>query len=124
MMKKMIVLTTALAGIVLVSACSDETVTDDNAPVDVAVTGNDTFVPANITVKVGQTVRWTWTGGSHNVVSGTKSGDTCTQDDKFTSGAPQAGGTFERVFEVAGSFPYYCEPHCASNMVGTVTVVP
>lgn len=123
-MKKLIVAATALVGIVLVTACSDEEVADGDAPVEVSVTGQDTFEPANITIKAGQKVRWTWTGGSHNVVSGTKSGDTCTQDDKFTSGAPKAGGTFEKVFEVAGSFPYYCEPHCAANMVGTVTVIP
>lgn len=78
------------------------------------------FDPAEITVKVGQTVRFAWVGGSHSVVSGTS----CTPDGRFRSGAPQAGGTFEHKFETPGSYPYYCEPHCAEGMTGEIVVEP
>ena len=82
------------------------------------MTSSNTFSPSTVTVKVGQTVRWVWKGGSHNVVSGTG----CTEDGKFKSGATQAGGTWDHTFETAGTFAYYCEPHCGAGMTGTVVV--
>lgn len=102
-------------------SCSSEdpTAAADDDVVAVEVT-SDVFKPAQVTIKVGQTVRWTWAGGSHNVVSGTS----CAPNGHFKSGAPQAGGTFEHKFETAGTFPYYCEPHCAMGMTGEVVVEP
>jgi plastocyanin len=77
------------------------------------------FGPEELRVKVGTTVKWTWASGSHNVVSGSK----CAPDGKFTSGAPQGkGSTFEHTFDSAGTFPYYCDPHCGMGMTGTVIV--
>lgn len=103
----------------------DPAVTDDANVVKVSVAGNNgnNFSPAQVRIKVGQTVRWTWMGGgaSHNVVSGAN----CTTDDKFRSpGGPtgQIGTTFDRKFDVAGTFPYYCEPHCDMGMKGEVIV--
>jgi plastocyanin len=109
-----------LVVIASMSACSsddDGTGTTTNDVVSVQVTSN-AFTPGSTKIKVGQTVRWTWAGGSHNVVSGSN----CTDDGKFKSGAPQAGGTYEKKFETAGTFPYFCEPHCAMNMTGEVVV--
>ncbi|MDF2698291.1 MAG: Copper binding protein plastocyanin/azurin family, partial [Labilithrix sp.] len=37
---------------------------------------------------------------------------------------PVGGGTFDKKFEKAGTFPYYCEPHCAMGMKGEVVVEP
>lgn len=101
------------------AACSSEdpATAADNEVVNVKISSNQ-FSPAQVKIKVGQTVRWTWAGGSHNVVSGTN----CTEDGKFKSGAAQAGGTFDKKFETAGTFPYYCEPHCTMGMTGQVTV--
>lgn len=113
----------ALAALValVAPACSSEdpVVAADSDVVNVKVT-DDAFEPAQVKAKVGQTVRFTWAGGSHNVVSGAR----CTHDGKFKSGATQAGGTYERKFETAGSFPYYCEPHCETGMTGEVIVEP
>lgn len=117
-MKKLVLLAAAFVGVALSAACSSDTVADPTAAVEVDVTAANTFAPQALTVKVGQTVRWVWTGGSHNVVSG----ENCTEDGKFKSGASQAGGTYEHVFETAGTFPYYCEPHCSVGMTGTITV--
>lgn len=107
---------------VAVSACSSEdpVAAADNNVVNVKVTSNQ-FEPAEVTVKVGQTVRWTWAGGTHNVVSGP---DCTTEDGLFKSGAPQGGGTFDKKFETAGTFPYYCQPHCSMGMKGQVIVEP
>jgi plastocyanin len=109
-------------GAVIVPACSSEDplAVADNNVVNVKVT-NNVFEPAEVKVKVGQTVRWTWAGGTHNVVSGP---DCATEDGKFKSGAPQGGGTFDKKFETAGTFPYYCQPHCSMGMTGQVVVEP
>ena len=117
-MKKLVLLAAALVGISFSAACSSDTVVDETAAIEVDVNSSNVFSPKELTVKVGQTVRWVWKGGSHNVVSGSS----CTADGNFTSGAPKAGGTYEKQFEVVGTFPYYCEPHCAVGMVGTITV--
>ena len=105
-------------------ACAedDPTLDNDAKVVNVQVTSNQ-FTPATLTIRAGQTVLWTWAGGEHNVVSGTcdDSGE-MTPDDQFRSGAPASGGTYERLFSVPGTYPYYCEPHCAMGMRGEIKV--
>lgn len=106
----------------LLVACStdDDAAVGDANVVNVDVSSNQ-FTPASVKVKVGQTVRWTWRGGAHNVVSGPD----CDQPDGlFKSGEPQSGGTFERRFDQAGTFPYYCDPHCRMGQKGEVVVEP
>ncbi len=78
------------------------------------------FTPATVTVKAGDTVTWHFDDGFHNVVSGAS----CVTDGSFTSGdAKAAPYTFSRVFPTAGTFEYFCNPHCLSaGMKGTVTV--
>jgi plastocyanin len=87
--------------------------------VGVTISTSD-FSPKDLSIKVGQTVRWTFAGGNHNIVSGKD----CMPDDAFRSGAPQPGGTFEKRFEKAGTFDYFCEVHCTAGGVGQVTVQP
>jgi plastocyanin len=85
----------------------------------VNVEGHD-FDPPEVHIKAGQTVRWVWVSGSHNVVSGSS----CTADGNFTSGASSQGpgSQFDHTFEAKGTFPYYCDPHCGLGMVGKVIV--
>ncbi|MFO0741423.1 MAG: plastocyanin/azurin family copper-binding protein [Labilithrix sp.] len=85
------------------------------ASVDAAGKG---FAPADVSIRVGETVRWNFLGGDHNVVSG----DGCTADGKFRSGAPQKSGNYVRRFDVEGDFPYFCETHCDDGMKGVVRV--
>lgn len=108
-----------LAAFVLAACTQDPVDAAESNVVGVTIGQND-FSPQQITVKVGQTVRWTWAGGSHNVVSGSN----CKQDDAFRSGAPQPGGSFEKKFDTAGTFPYFCEVHCSGggSAVGQVVV--
>jgi len=62
-----------------------------------------TFSPDDITVTVGDTVRWSNVQGIHNVRA---------DDNSFTSGPPApAPWTYNHVFTSAGNNPYYCEPH-------------
>ena len=100
---------------------------DYDGPVDrtgeseVAVTvgaGSDglAFDPLAVTVDIGTTVVWEWTGrgGRHNVVD---------RDGAFTSEYhDDEGATFEYTFEETGTFAYYCEPHQALGMKGGVRV--
>ena len=78
------------------------------------------FVPPSLTIKAGETVTWTWAGGSHTVTSGTN----CTADAVYTSGLQTtSGATFKHTYAAAGTFEFFCEPHCASSgMKGTIIV--
>ncbi len=70
------------------------------------------FQPQNLSVKVGQTVTWTDNGDAPHSVKW--------QQGAAESPRLQKGGTYQRTFESAGSFPYVCGVH--PNMTGTVTV--
>jgi plastocyanin len=83
------------------------------ADVNIGIVG-DSFSPRNVTIQVGDTVTWTNNNqGEHNVVS---------DDAGFSSGAPALSWTFSHTFSSAGTFGYFCEPHRAFGMTGTVTV--
>ena len=85
--------------------------------VEVGAGSGTSFGPEEVTIAPGDTVVWEWTGegGAHNVVA---------EDGAFNSGSPEEGSgiTFEHTFQETGGFPYYCEPHEAVGMVGTVVV--
>ena len=72
---------------------------------------NNAFDPSATTVPVGSTVTWTWAQGSvsHNV----------TFDDGQKS-ADQSTGSYTRLFDTAGTYPYHCTIH--PGMTGSVTV--
>jgi len=75
------------------------------------------FTPNNLTVLVGDTVRWTYTTGAfaHNVKA---------DDGSFTSGVPALPPwTYNHVFTSAGNNPYYCEPHGGPGGFGMSGVV-
>ncbi len=80
------------------------------------------FHPASVTVKVGDTVKWTNAGPStHTTTSGTIAAGTRNPDGRWDSGSLLVGQTFSHTFTQTGTFPYYCNIHFTS-MVGTVTV--
>jgi len=86
--------------------------------VDVQTSGT-TFSPAAITIDVGDTVRWTNTGGSHNV-NGTQA--TYPANPESFGNSVGTGWVFEHVFTIPGSYTYQCDPHVELGMKGTVTV--
>ena len=74
--------------------------------------GDNFFSPASVSIKVSDTVQWTWTGSRlHNSTS---------TGGLWSSGNMGQGGEFAHTFDNAGSFPYRCTIHSGQN--GTVTV--
>jgi hypothetical protein len=70
------------------------------------------YVPALVTIKVNDSVKWVWTGNTHSTTS---------NDGLWNSGLHSTGFTFTNKFTTEGSFNYFCTAH--TFMVGTVTVV-
>lgn len=82
---------------------------------------NNTFMPRDITINVGETVQWDNAGGFHNV-----NGTTATfssNPEGFTNGSPSsAAWTYSHTFTIAGFYEYQCDPHVGLDMKGTITV--
>lgn len=83
------------------------------AVVDVDIRGNQ-YVPAELTVKVGTTVRWTNNERrtSHSVLF--------TGEGGFESPRFFPGESWEHRFDKPGRYPYTCSPH--PEMKGVVVV--
>ena len=83
---------------------------------------NFSFVPADITINLGETIQFQCISGTHNV-----NGSTATYPGNpagFSNGpAAPAPWNFNHTFDVEGVYDYRCDPHFGSGMVGTVTVV-
>jgi plastocyanin len=75
-------------------------------------------------INVGDTVRWEWVTGFHNVVSGIPGEPG--EGTLFHSGDPtgDVGTIFEFTFDETGLYGYHCEIHESIGMVSTVSVVP
>jgi len=81
------------------------------ATVNVTVGGADlAFDPPTAHINVGDTVRWTNAGGTHDVHA---------DDDSFSSG-PSSGAawTFSHTFTEPGLFAYYCTIHGGPGGIG------
>ncbi|MEW6251275.1 MAG: PQQ-dependent sugar dehydrogenase [Planctomycetota bacterium] len=79
------------------------------------------FVPAQITVKPGDTVRFQWVNGFHTATSGSN----CTYDGLyFDAPIDPSNTTFDFVVPSGvGQIPYFCRPHCVfMNMVGVINI--
>jgi plastocyanin len=110
------------------AAPTDTTPSDTSGDTASALTvtvaaGGSRFSPSTLNIKVGQTVTWVWAAGGHSVTSGDPT--SCTKDGKFDSTVQAtAGATFTHTFDSAGTFPYFCVPHCDVGMTGTIVVTP
>ncbi len=79
------------------------------------------FTPRDITVSVGQLVRWENQSGHHNV-NGSQA-TFPTNPESFSSGSPQTGNwSYEFIFTEEGLYNYRCDPHAGQGMTGTVFV--
>jgi len=118
-----------------VTTSSTSTTIRGSSTVTVTVGPNGTFVfdPVTVTIRVGDTVHWTWASTGHSVVSGQvinnmnmPDGKFCSPNDTSCATAPAsfAGATYDHTFTVAGTYPYYCAPHGVIGMIGTVVVQP
>lgn len=83
------------------------------------------YFPSNITIKVGDTVKWHFDGNKHSVTQAVKVGG-CTQPKGgFDSGeVTSSTEVFTQTFTVPGEYPYYCKTygHCHGGMKGIVIV--
>lgn len=98
----------------LALACGDAT-----GPTTVDVTiQDDAFNPSAVSISAGSTVRWTWATGNANPH------DLTWVDVGVTGVAAQNTGTYQRTFNIAGTFQYYCVIHGTptTGMRGAVTV--
>ena len=75
------------------------------------------FTPSSITIKEGDTLRFVWGGQAlpHNSVE---------ENGVFDSGDPERDLDYGHVFDYdsAGTYGFFCEPHQAVVMTGSVTV--
>lgn len=107
---------------------AEDTAVVDVGPVDAAgehtvTVTNFKYTPSTITIKVGETVTWRFTQGTHTVTSGTS----CTKAAGFDSGVHGSPYVFTHTFTSAGTFDYFCDyrEHCTSmGQVGKVVVTP
>lgn len=84
---------------------------DGPVTVDVGIS-SFAFTPPDVTINVGDTVRWTNNGGTHTTTS-----DTAVWDSGFLS----PGQMFNWTFNDAGMFPYLCSIH--PFMTANITVM-
>ena len=76
------------------------------------------FTPSTLTINEGDTLRFVWGGQAlpHNSVE---------ENSVFDSGDPERAVDYGHVFDYdsAGTYSFFCEPHEAVGMTGSVTVV-
>lgn len=89
------------------------------------------FVPATVTVKVGDTVRWENMSVMVHTVTcdpdkAARPADVALPDgaEVFDSGNILPKKTFDHTFTVAGTYRYFCKPHEGAKMIGEVIVEP
>ncbi|MBD1924355.1 plastocyanin [Microcoleus sp. FACHB-831] len=88
------------------------------------------FVPANVTIKPGDTVQWVNNKlAPHNVVFDNKKVPNGDKDLATKLSHPKllnkAGDTYETTFPAdaaAGTYTYFCQPHQGAGMIGKITV--
>ena len=76
------------------------------------------FTPSTLTINEGDTLRFVWGGQAlpHNSVE---------EDGVFDSGDPERAVDYGHVFDYdsAGTYSFFCEPHEAVGMTGSVNVL-
>jgi plastocyanin len=104
-------------------------VTAGSAEKVVSMTDSNSFEPKTITVKSGDTVTWKNVSAmSHSVtdvssLAGDKKDAALPANAKeFNSDFIPPGKDYSHTFTVPGTYKYFCIPHEAIGMVGTVIV--
>ncbi len=75
------------------------------------------FVPSNVSVNVGDVVRWVWTDGSHTTTSKTIPAGAQPWDSPLNASKT----SFEYTVTVAGEYSYVCSIHESMGMTGSFT---
>lgn len=97
----------------------------------VGMTNTLEFTPANVTIQAGETVRWENTSVIVHTVTADPEEATLEGSiqlpkgaEPFDSGNLDAKETFEHTFQTPGTYTYFCIPHEAAKMRGTIVVKP
>jgi plastocyanin len=98
--------------------------------------GRFVFEPDELTVSIGDSVRWGFASSGHNVSGRPTHSDhvvlpesadpfaSC-EDGAATLGSHvEQGETYEHAFDVVGMYVYVCVPHVSQGMAGTIRVDP
>lgn len=89
--------------------------------------GGHHFDPHVVWIKKGGTVTWTLESGAHSTTAYHPSNDRPLRIPKGASAwdsgvLSEQGATFEHSFAVEGVYDYFCIPHEAMGMLGSVIV--
>ena len=98
---------------------------DETCDVTIGISSDGyAFSPASVSIDVGQTVCWKWSGVdvAHNVKEVTGMKSTKFVSGGITSGTADVNVDFSHTFSEDTTFYYACEPHISMDMFGKVTV--
>ncbi len=88
----------------------------------VATTATKTFDPADLTIAVGDSVKFT-VGAIHTATQVSKATWDASGNTPLSGGFDVPGGTSQTIaFNVAGTIYYVCKPHASLGMKGKITV--
>jgi len=112
------VLTVGVLSTIIPSAFAAEVIVPAGSNLPGCEDTNECWLPAEISVGVGETVTWSNVDtAAHTVTSGSAADG---PDGVFDSSLFLAGAEFSYTFDAAGEFPYFCMVH--PWMAGTVIV--
>ncbi len=103
----------------------------ESADGNVVIEMNDQmqFAPANLTIRAGQTVTWRNAGtmvhtSTCDPAMAQRPEHAVLPDgaEPWDSGLIRTGASWSRSFDIPGEYAYFCTPHEAEGMIGSLTV--
>lgn len=121
---------------VLAGCAGDSGGGDGEAETTIDMNDDLKFVPDTVEVAGGETVTWENVGSVEHSVTAYEddipkdaayfaSGDFDSESaarNAWPDGSIAGGETYERIFDTAGEYQYFCIPHEQAGMRGTITV--
>lgn len=121
----------AIIGAVSILGCTGSGATDPAGAHIVKMTSTLKYDPAEITIKVGETVNWKNSSIMDHTVTADPSLAKRAEHvslpegaQPFNSGNISPGKSFSYTFTVTGTYKYFCIPHESMGMIGVVVVKP
>ncbi len=111
------------------SGCGPAFFADEPEEATVVEMGATSFMPETVEIDAGESVEWRNTSiAPHTVTTVAEQAENPGRvrlpegAEPFDSGTIEPGGIFRLRFDVPGEYVYFCEPHEAEGMWGTVIV--